>query len=120
MYGRYTALMKSVIPADELSRVRRNAWIFFLVYAAIGGLIVLGVNELLWFLVISMLLGKLSMVLITLIQLIEMAKSLPLIIESTRSFKTNWIVTFLYMNMHNHVEHHLYPKVPFYSLPGLK
>jgi hypothetical protein len=28
MVGRYTQVMKSVIPADELLRVRRNAWIF--------------------------------------------------------------------------------------------
>jgi fatty acid desaturase len=119
MFARYTAIMRSVIPADELPHVRRNAWIFFLVYAATGGLIVLGVNELLWFLVIPMLLGRPSMVLITLIQHVEMAENSPSIIDSTRSFKTNWIVSFLYMNMHNHVEHHLYPQVPFYSLPAL-
>jgi hypothetical protein len=47
MFARYTAIMRTVIPADELPHVRRNAWIFFLVYAATGGLIVLGVNELL-------------------------------------------------------------------------
>lgn len=119
MFARYTAIMRSVIPADELPHVRRNAWIFFLVYAATGGLIVLGVNDLLWFLVIPMLLGRPSMVLITLIQHVEMAENSPSIIDSTRSFKTNWIVSFLYMNMHNHVEHHLYPQVPFYSLPAL-
>ena len=119
MAGRYTDVMKSAIPADELPRVRRNAWAFFLVYAAIVGLIVLGVDELLWFLVFPMLLGRPSMVLITIIQHVEMAENSPSIIDSTRSFKTNWIVSFLYMNMNHHVEHHLYPQVPFYSLPAL-
>jgi fatty acid desaturase len=119
MFARYTEVMKSVISAKELLRVRRNAWLFFLVYAAIGGLIALGVNELLWFLVIPMLLGRPSMVLITLIQHVEMAENSPSIIDSTRSFKTNWVVSFLYMNMHHHMEHHLYPQVPFYSLPAL-
>jgi fatty acid desaturase len=120
MFGRYTEVMKSVIPSDELPHVRRNAWIFFLVYASIGGLIALGVNELLWFLLIPMLLGRPPMVLITLIQHVEMAENSPSIIDSTRSFKTNSVVSFLYMNMNNHVEHHLYPQVPFYSLPALR
>jgi fatty acid desaturase len=66
-----------------------------------------------------MLLGRPSMVLITLIQHVEMAENSPSIIDSTRSFKTNWSVSFLYMNMHNHVEPHLYPQVPFCSLPAL-
>ena len=32
----------------------------------------------------------------------------------------NWLVRFLYMNMNNHVEHHLYPQIPFYSLRSLR
>ena len=49
-----------------------------------------------------------------------MAENSPSIIESTRSFATkNWLAKFLYMNMNNHVEHHLYPQIPFYSLPAL-
>ena len=117
--GRYTEVMKSVIPADELPRVRRNACVFMLIYAAIGIAIAAGVTELLWYLVIPMLLGRPSMVLITLIQHVEMAENSPSIIDSTRSFQTNPLVAFLYMNMHHHVEHHLYPQVPFYSLPAL-
>ena len=119
MFACYTDVMKSVIPADELPRARRNAWIFFLLYAAIAGLIALGVNELLWFLVIPAFIGRPSMTLITLIQHVEMAENTPSIIDSTRSFKTNCIGSFLYMNMNHHVEHHLYPQVPFYSLPAL-
>ena len=119
MFGRYSDVMKSVIPANELPRAQRNAWVFFLVYAAIGGMIALGADELLWFLVIPSLLGRPVMVLITMIQHVELAEDSPSIIDSTRSFKTNCIVSFLYMNMNNHVEHHLYPQVPFYSLPTL-
>ena len=119
MLGRYTEIMKSVIPAKELTRVRFNAWIFFLVYLTIGCLIALGFDKLLWFVVIPVLLGRPSMILITLIQHVELAENSPSIIDSTRSFKSNCIMSFLYMNMHYHVEHHLYPQVPFYSLPSL-
>lgn len=118
-FGQNTEVMKTVIPADEISRVRRNAWIFLSIYILIGILIVLGVDKLLWFLVIPILLGRSAMILMGLIQHVEMAENSPSIIDSTRSFKTNWIVSFLYMNMNYHVEHHLYPQVPFYALPAL-
>ena len=59
------------------------------------------------------------MLLFTLIQHVEMQENSPSILESTRSFKTNWLGRFLYANMNNHVEHHLYPQVPFYALHKL-
>jgi fatty acid desaturase len=48
-----------------------------------------------------------------------MGENEPSIIDSTRSFRTSRLASFLYLNMENHIEHHLYPQVPFYSLPGL-
>jgi fatty acid desaturase len=59
------------------------------------------------------------MLLFTLIQHVELQENSPSILESTRSFRTNWLGKFLYMNMNNHVEHHLYPNVPFHALPDL-
>ena len=117
--GRYTKEMKSVIPDNEFPRIRRNAWIFILVYLCIVVAIILGFSQLLWYLVIPMILGRPVMLLFTLIQHVEMQENSPSIIESTRSFRTSRIAEFLYMNMNNHVEHHLYPQVPFYTLPQL-
>jgi fatty acid desaturase len=39
---------------------------------------------------------------------------------STRSIRFNPLFSFLYMNMENHVEHHMYPMVPFHALPRLR
>ena len=39
--------------------------------------------------------------------------------KSTRSFTSNWFADFLYANMARHIEHHLYPVVPFHALPKL-
>lgn len=117
--GRYTDVMKWVIPNDEFPRIRRNAWIFIGVYAAIAAAIALGADFLWWFLIIPWLLGRIPVVAFGLIQHVEMAENASSILDSTRSFRTNRFVSFLYMNMENHVEHHLYPQVPFYSLPGL-
>ncbi|GHC15777.1 fatty acid desaturase [Aidingimonas halophila] len=38
---------------------------------------------------------------------------------NTRTVKMNPIFNFLYMNMNYHVEHHMFPMVPFYHLPRL-
>jgi len=117
--GRYTDVMRAVIPAHELPKIQRNAWIFLLVYLAIGTLIVSGQHWLLWFLVYPRLLGMPILSLFGLIQHVEMQENSASIIDSTRSFKTDRLAAFLYLNMHNHIEHHLYPQVPFYSLPAL-
>ena len=39
---------------------------------------------------------------------------------STRTLKLNRFVRFLYWNMNYHVEHHMFPNVPFHALPKLR
>lgn len=117
--GRYTEVMDWVIPQDERSRMRRNACIFVAIYTAIGIAIAHGADALLWYLVIPVFLGQVTVVAFGLIQHVEMAENATSILDSTRSFRTNALVSFLYLNMQHHIEHHLYPQVPFYALPGL-
>ncbi|MBZ9655752.1 fatty acid desaturase [Phyllobacterium lublinensis] len=38
---------------------------------------------------------------------------------STRTWHTNPVFRFMYMNMNYHIEHHMFPMVPFYNLPKL-
>ena len=38
---------------------------------------------------------------------------------NTRSIRLNPVFRFLRMNMNYHLEHHMYPVVPFYNLPML-
>ena len=117
--GRYTKTMKSVIPQNEFPRLRRNAWCFISFYSVIAVAVGLGITWLWWFLLLPTLLGRCVMLLFTLIQHVEMAENSPSILDSTRSCKSSLIASFLYMNMENHVEHHLYPQVPFFALPAL-
>ena len=117
--GGYTDTMKSVTPAGELPKMTRNARIFLALYAGLGALIAAGVMWPLWFLVLPRVLGAPVMMLFTLIQHVEMQEDSPSILESTRSFRTDRLGRFLYMNMNHHIEHHLYPQVPFYALPEL-
>ena len=116
---RYTALMREVSPEAELPKMTRNARLFGLVYLGIAGLIAAGITWPLWFYLLPRLLGGPIMLMFNLIQHAEMQENSPSILESTRTFRTNWVGRFLYLNMNHHVEHHLYPQVPFYSLPRL-
>jgi fatty acid desaturase len=63
--------------------------------------------------------GGVTMQLYTVIQHAEMAEDQHDLTKSTRSFTTNWFGDFLYANMSSHLEHHLYPMVPFHALPRL-
>ena len=92
---------------------------FVAVYTGIGVDVASGAHEWLYFLVLPRLLGGPAMLLLGLMQHVEMAENSPSILESTRSFRTNRILAFLYMNMNHHIEHHLYPQVPFHALPAL-
>ena len=116
----YTPLMREVSPAAELPKMARNARLFCLIYLGVIALIASGYGwPLLWFYVLPRLIGGPIMLMFNIIQHAEMQEDSPSIVDSTRTFRTNRVGRFLYLNMNNHVEHHLYPQVPFYSLPKL-
>jgi fatty acid desaturase len=117
--AQYSPMIRKVVPQDELPRLTRNARIFLLIYIFIAVGIFLGHTWLLWFLVIPRLLGAPIMQFFTILQHAETAVNSPSILDTTRSFHTNWLGRVLYMNMNYHVEHHLYPNAPFFSLPAL-
>lgn len=117
---RYTDTIKMVTPdPGELSRMTRNARIMLALYALIAAAPFFGVWWPVWFLVLPRILGAPVMLLFTLVQHVELQENSPSILESTRSFRGGPIANFLYMNMSHHVEHHLYPQVPFHALPAL-
>ena len=117
---RYTPLMREVSPPAELPKMTRNARLFCLIYLGVIALIASGYGwPLLWFYVLPRLVGGPVMLMFNIIQHAEMQENSSSIVDSTRTFRTNWVGRFLYLNMNNHVEHHLYPQVPFYSLPKL-
>ena len=107
-------------PVEEMYKLVRNARLFLALWIIILGSVFLGQIWLIWFFILPRLLGAPVMLLFTLIQHVELEENTPSIPASTRSFRTNWIGRFLYANMNNHVEHHLYPQVPFYALRDLR
>jgi fatty acid desaturase len=115
----YTDTIRMVAPDSELPKMTRNARIMLAIYALIAAAPFVGVWWPVLFFILPRILGAPVMLLFTLIQHVELQENSPSILESTRSFRTTWLSRFLYMNMNNHVEHHLYPQVPFHALPAL-
>ena len=115
----YTDTMRMVTPEAEFPKMTRNARIMVTIYGLIVLAPFLGVWWPVWFIVIPRVLGAPVMLLFTLTQHVELQEDAPSILDSTRSFRGSRIGNFLYMNMNNHVEHHLYPQVPFHALPQL-
>lgn len=119
-FGRFNPAVVDFTPAGELPKLKWEARAFLAVY--LGGAAAALAAEALWplvYLVIPRLAGAVVMQLFTIIQHAEMAEDRPDLRESTRSFATNRFADFLYANMSRHIEHHLFPMVPFHALPQL-
>ena len=117
--GRFSPLVRQYTPESELPKLKWGARACLAVYALLIAFIAAGYIWPLMFVIIPRIVGAPAMQLFTILQHAELSENSPSILESTRSFRTTWLARFLYMNMNNHVEHHLYPQVPFYTLPAL-
>ena len=118
-FARYSPTVRQYTPASELPKLKWGARICLAFYGALCVLIVAGYTWPLIYLIIPRLVGGPVMQMFTILQHAESQEDSPSILESTRPFRTGWLARRLYMNMNNHLEHHLYPQVPFYALPAL-
>ncbi|SPH18412.1 Delta(12)-fatty-acid desaturase [Defluviimonas aquaemixtae] len=104
-------------PERALPRMAREARVMALLYAAaLGSLIVSPL--LFWVWLLPVLLGQPALRL----YLLAEHGDCPFVanmFENTRTTYTNRIVRFLTWNMPYHVEHHVFPAVPFHRLPDL-
>ena len=119
LFNNYSLMMLSVIPKKKLYWATLNARVFIFIYLCGIICICCGIMWPLWFFFLPRILGTPIYALFALIQHVELQENSPSILESTRSFDTGWMAKFLYMNMNYHVEHHLYPQIPFHALPKL-
>ena len=113
-----------VLPADNKKlrlKYRRWAWTLLLGHGSIAAIFVATGN---WFLVVVFTIGTQYCswlgFLCGLPQHYGMQPNVPDFRYSTRTFTCSWLPAFLYWNMQYHVEHHMYPAVPFFNLPKLR
>ena len=118
--GVLTADEKSFIPAHEQPKVVIKAWIHLLIYAGVIGL-ALYQQSILPLLYVGLPTGYGSW-LVEFYGLPQHAALAEDVLDhrlNTRTIYMNPVLRYLYWNMNYHVEHHMYPLVPYHQLPKL-
>lgn len=77
-----------------------------------------------WFLIVVVTLGCQYCSWFTIVcgaaQHVGMSPNVPDFRLNSRTYTCGWLPAFLYWNMQYHVEHHMFPAVPFHNLPRLR
>ena len=118
--GRLTIEDDVIVPESERSKIPRTARIWVTVYV---GMIVACVvtGSILPFLLIGgpRIYGSFMMMIYSLTQHTGLGENVLDHRLNTRTVRMCWFNRFMYWNMNYHIEHHLYPMVPFHALPAL-
>lgn len=118
--GRMSAVEKTFVPASEFPRTYRNARIYTSIYAAVLALSIYQQSILpLLFVGLANLFGTWLMVVYGLTQHSGLAENVLDHRLNCRTVYMNPVNRFLYWNMNYHVEHHMFPLVPYHALPRL-
>jgi fatty acid desaturase len=104
------------VPVKGKTKIRLEARIMLALYAGIFAFILDGHTWIIWCWLLPLFLGQ---PFLRLYLLAEHGRC-PMVanmLENTRTTFTNRLVRFLAWNMPYHIEHHVYPSVPFHKLP---
>jgi fatty acid desaturase len=116
-------LKKILDGASEETRREHRNWARTLIFGHLA-LAILFVATGHWFLIVIVNFGCMYCTWFRLAcgatQHIGMTPNVPDFRLCTRTFTCSWLPAFLYWNMQYHVEHHMFPAVPFYNLPRLR
>lgn len=119
-FGKLTADERTYIPESEYKSVFERARIYFLIYAGVFGLTILTDSILpLMYVGLSSFYGAWLMVIYGLSQHSGLAENVLDHRLNSRTIYMNAIHRYLYWNMNYHVEHHIFPLVPYHALPKL-
>ena len=119
-FGKLTAEEKTYIPDEERPKVYRNARIYVLIYAAVIGCAIHFRTILpLMYIGLPTLYGSWLMVVFGLTQHAGLAEDVLDHRLNCRTVYMNPIFRYLYWEMNYHVEHHMFPMVPYHALGKL-
>ncbi len=118
--GRLTAEEETFVPASERHHVVREARAWVLVYAAVIGLAI-GLRSWLPLVYIGLpsLYGRWLAHYFAFTQHAGLAENVLDHRLNARTVYMNPVLRFLYWNMNYHIEHHMFPMVPYHALPAL-
>jgi Na+-transporting NADH:ubiquinone oxidoreductase subunit F len=118
--GRMSADEKRYIPESDFTKIHRKARIYVALYAIVIGLAVYERSILpLMFVGLTNLFGSWLMPIYSLTQHAGLAENVLDHRLNCRTVYMNPINRYLYWNMNYHVEHHMFPLVPFHALQRL-
>jgi fatty acid desaturase len=118
--GKLTAAEKSFVPEAEWPKVYRVARIWAVLYVAVIALALATWSILpLMYIGLPSFYGAFMLLFFGLTQHAGLAEDVLDHRLNTRTVYMNPVFRFLYWNMNYHVEHHMYPMVPFHQLPAL-
>ena len=108
------------IPDGERGKVIWSSRLYLLIFAAtIGACFVFGTVLPALFIVTPRFYGGFMAQLFNVTQHAGLREDIHDHRQNTRTFLANPVFRFLYMNMNYHIEHHMFPMVPFHQLPKL-
>jgi Na+-transporting NADH:ubiquinone oxidoreductase subunit F len=118
--GKLTDAEQSYVPKNEHRRVYFIARIYLLIYGAVIGLsITLGSILPLMYIGLPSFYGSFMIIVYGLTQHAGLAENILDHRLNTRTVYMNIVNRYLYWNMNYHLEHHLFPLVPYHALPEL-
>ncbi len=118
--GKLRESEKTFIPESEYSKVFLTARIHLGVYLTVIGLAIASRSFLpLFYVGLPHLFGTWLMLVYGLTQHTGLAENVLDHRLNCRTFSTNLVNRFLYWNMNYHVEHHMFPLVPYHAVPAL-
>jgi len=118
--GKVIDAEKTFIPETEFSKIYRNSRICLVIYSAIiGASIVLQSWIPIFLFILPQFFGTWLMIIHNTTQHAGLAENVLDHRLNCRTVYMNPISRFIYWNMNYHVEHHMFPLVPYHALPKL-
>ena len=118
--GRISAAERTFIPKSEFPKVYRNARIIVAIYGlAIAAAIAWQTWAPIFLFVLPQFFGTWLMIVHNTLQHAGLAENVLDHRLNCRTVYMNPISRFIYWNMNYHLEHHLFPPVPYHALPKL-
>ena len=108
------------VPKDEYHKMLLPAWIWVFIYSTFIGLAIFYQTTLpLFYVIFPKFFGAYLKTIYALTQHAGLAENVLDHRKNCRTIYMNRVHRFLYWNMNYHLEHHMFPLVPYYNLPKL-
>jgi fatty acid desaturase/nitrite reductase/ring-hydroxylating ferredoxin subunit len=119
-FGRIDDDARSFVPENELGKVKWESRIYVgIIVATAAASLATGSIAPLMFVGLPSIYGAWLLVFFGVTQHAGMREDVLDHRLNTRTVYMNPVFRFLYLNMNYHVEHHIFPSVPYYALPAL-